>query len=149
MGKEKFASGLLSQSAPPSFGSGKGVGGCARGLGFGILLLFCFWSALLLPLLPVAVRLFAGPPLPPTPVHRSIVHHSGRARPVQPAQQVVSAVVFWYPTGVCTISWTIQGSSNLINWVDLQTCALGCPSGDLEVGATNGPCYFYRLKGTP
>lgn len=134
MGKEKFLSGFLPQLAPPSFGSGKGEGGCARGLGLGVFVLFMVCST----------SSQSDPPLPPPP-HHPYRANGGSSFPVVPTS--VSPVVFLYPSNVCDVQWTIQGSSNLMDWVDIQECAVGCPSGDLEVGSTNGPCYFYRLKG--
>lgn len=57
-------------------------------------------------------------------------------------------VSFQYPTNPdpCTVSWTLQGSADLLSWVDLGQYSIGCPSGDLTVQATN-TIYFYRLKG--
>lgn len=65
---------------------------------------------------------------------------------VAAVSQALGYVSFAYPSNVCTVSWTLQGSPDLVHWVDIMPYALGCPSGDLEVQSTS-PVFFYRLKG--
>jgi hypothetical protein len=50
-------------------------------------------------------------------------------------------------TGVAGLSYTLQVSSNLVNWVDL-TNLVASPSGLIEenLEKTNAPACFYRLR---
>lgn len=55
---------------------------------------------------------------------------------------------FQYPAGCQNWNWTLQGSSNLVDWIDLADYGRGC-SGPRAVVAPAGRVYFYRMRGSP
>ncbi len=52
-------------------------------------------------------------------------------------------LVAWvYPPGASNFCWTLQGSSNMVDWQDIRP---SCATDPLVVFATNG-FSFFRLK---
>jgi hypothetical protein len=100
------------------------------------------------------------PPPVPLPPLISATLTSGRARAAlgdsgtAGTAGTVGAVVgvpggwvgFQYPSNACVVSWTLQSSQDLVNWVDITNYQVACPGGDVDVPVTNGAC-FYRMKG--
>lgn len=61
-------------------------------------------------------------------------------------QPPFEAFLFWqYAPGATNFCWTLQVSSNLVDWVDLPGA---CVTDPLTAYATNGSGFF-RLKGAP
>lgn len=83
------------------------------------------------------------PPVPLPPKARFPALSSFQAMLVDPPVQQG----FLYPSNACVVNWTLQGSSNLYDWVDLVVCSTNCPQGFMDAPATNTQ-YFYRMKGT-
>jgi len=52
---------------------------------------------------------------------------------------------FRYPINACDYAWTLQASSNLVDWIDLGTSS-GCATGAVNVVGTDR--MFYRMKGS-
>lgn len=85
------------------------------------------------------------PPMPPMPPARKL-----SVRPTAPvAPPPAFEFAFQFPANKsCNYNWTLQGSSNLVDWVDISTYVLSCPTGSVSIMADR-PRYFFRLKGTP
>lgn len=64
----------------------------------------------------------------------------------QSVQPPFQAVIPWdYAPGSNNFCWTLQSSSNLVDWVDLPGA---CVTDPLTAYATNGSGFF-RLRGSP
>ena len=65
---------------------------------------------------------------------------------VVPTNPPVVLPDFRFATNPCATTWTLQGSKDLITWVDLGYSGV-CPTNTIDLTNTV-PSYYYRLKGT-
>jgi len=113
------------------------------------------WSLIFLLFCSGCITTQSGPgpvPLPtglPPSLHLPLTPHP-RVATINPREintrLIVHDLRFEYPSNECVIRWTLQSSTNLMDWVDLQPYGIGCPTNFTTVTNT-GNC-FYRLKGS-
>lgn len=84
--------------------------------------------------------------VPPKPALFKPLPRPMAAEPATYVAPQFQAFIPWqYAPGATNYCWTLQTSSNLLDWIDVPT---GCLTGETFTSPTNPFCFF-RMKGSP